>query len=133
MKKIIKFSILGGVIWLFAQYLDGIKVEDYTHAIIAALVLAIINTLIRPVLSIISLPITIVTFGFFSLVLTAFMVEIMDYFVGGIRVESFSWALLLGLIVSVANSAVDRLLNPKKVARVQNQEKVEYTSYEEVD
>ncbi len=133
MKKIIKFLALGGVVWFCAQYLEGIVVVDYVHAIIAALVLAVINTLIRPVLSLISLPITIITFGLFSLVLTAFMVEIMDYFVGGITVTTFWWALLLGLIVSVANSTIDNLLNPKKVVKVQHREKVEYTNYEEVD
>ena len=85
MNKIIKFLALGGVVWLCAQYLDGIIVVDYTHAIIAAVVLAIVNTLIRPILDIISLPFTLVTFGLFSLVLTAFMVEIMDYFVSELR------------------------------------------------
>ena len=133
MKKIIKFLALGGVVWFCAQYLEGIVVVDYVHAIIAALVLAVINTLIRPVLSLISLPITIITFGLFSLVLTASMVEIMDYFVGGITVTTFWWAVLLGLIVSVANSTIVNLLNPKKVVKVQHREKVEYTNYEEVD
>lgn len=130
LNKIIKFLALGGVVWLCAQYLDGITVVNYTDAIIAALVLAIVNSLIRPVLAIISLPITLITFGLFSLILTAFMVEIMDYFVSGITVHSFWWALLLGVIVSSANSSVDRLLNrPKKVAHTK---RVEYTDYEEV-
>ncbi|MDA9111035.1 phage holin family protein [Bacteroidia bacterium] len=130
MKKIIKFLALGGVVWLCAQYLDGIIVVDYTHAIIAAVVLAIVNTLIRPILDIISLPFTLVTFGLFSLVLTAFMVEIMDYFVSGITVTTFWRALLFGVIVSGANSFIDRLQNPKKkpVAK-----KETFTAYEEVD
>lgn len=130
LNKIIKFLALGGVVWLCAQYLDGISVVNYTDAIIAALVLAIVNSLIRPVLAIISLPITLITFGLFSLILTAFMVEIMDYFVSGITVASFWWALLLGVIVSLANSTIDRLLNkPKSVAETK---RVEYTDYEEV-
>ena len=112
-------------------------VVDYVHAIIAALVLAILNTLIRPVLTIISLPITIITFGLFSLALTAFIVEIMDYFVSGITVTSFWWALLFGLIVSLANSSIDKLLYPSKKSAINGinvvQEKVEYTNYEEVD
>lgn len=134
MNKIIKFLALGGVVWLCAQYLEGIIVVDYVHAIIAAVVLAIINTLIRPVLSIISLPITILSFGLFSLVLTALMVEIMDYFVGGITVTSSWWALLLGLIVSLANSSIDNWLNPRKRRRVSTRNtQPEFTSYEEVD
>mgnify|MGYP001574793526 CR=1 FL=1 len=137
MNRIIKFLLLGGVVWLCAQYLEGVMVVDYVHAIIAALVLAILNTLIRPVLTIISLPITIITFGLFSLALTAFIVEIMDYFVSGITVTSFWWALLFGLIVSLANSSIDKLLYPSKKSAINGinvvQEKVEYTNYEEVD
>lgn len=130
LNKIIKFLALGGVVWLCAQYLDGISVNQYTDAIIAALVLAIVNSLIRPILSIISLPITLLTFGLFSLVLTAFMVEIMDYFVSGIDVHSFWWALLLGVIVSSANSLIDRLLNKPKI--ISKTQRTEYTDYEEV-
>lgn len=130
LNKILKFLALGGVVWLCAQYLEGIEVVDYTRAILAALVLAIVNTLIRPVLAIISLPITLITFGLFSLILTAFMVEIMDYFVSGITVHSFWWALLLGVIVSSANSIVDRLLNKPK--RIVQSSKEEFTDYEEV-
>jgi putative membrane protein len=132
MNKIIKFLTLGGVVWLCAQYLEGISVVSFKYAIIAAVVLAIVNTLIRPILAIISLPITMITFGLFSLILTAFMVEIMDYFVSGITVHSFWWALLLGVIVSSANSFIDKILNKPK--RTQPQPKVgEYTNYEEVD
>ncbi len=122
MNRIIKFLALGGIVWLCSQYLDGITVVSFKYAIVAAVVLAIINSLIRPVLEIISFPITILTFGLFSLVLTAFMVEIMDYFVAGISVASFWWALILGVIVSFANSSIDRFMNREK-----------YTKYEEIN
>ena len=123
---------LGGIVWLCAQYLEGIAVVDYTHAIIAAVVLAIVNSLIRPVLAIISLPITLLTFGLFSLVITAFMVEIMDYFVAGINVYSFWWALLLGIIVSVSNSFIDKMLNKPTQKNTKQPRVGEYTDYEEV-
>ena len=122
LNKIIKFLALGGVVWLCSQYFDGISVVDFTHAVLAAFILAVVNTLLRPILEVISFPITLLTFGLFSLALTAFMVEIMDYFVAGINVASFWWALLLGLTVSFANSAVDRFLNREK-----------YTSYKEIN
>lgn len=122
MNRIIKFLALGGIVWLCSQYLEGITVVSFKYAIIAAVVLAIINSLIRPVLEIISFPITILTFGLFSLVLTAFMVEIMDYFVAGISVASFWWALILGVIVSFTNSSIDRFMNREK-----------YTKYEEIN
>ena len=122
LNKIIKFLALGGVVWLCSQYFDGIAVVDFTHAVLAAFILAVVNTLLRPILEVISFPITLLTFGLFSLALTAFMVEIMDYFVAGFNVASFWWALLLGLAVSFANSAVDRFLNREK-----------YTSYKEIN
>ena len=122
LNKIIKFLALGGVVWLCSRYFDGISVVDFTHAVLAAFILAVVNTLLRPILEVISFPITLLTFGLFSLALTAFMVEIMDYFVAGINVASFWWALLLGLAVSFANSAVDRFLNREK-----------YTSYKEIN
>lgn len=122
LNKIIKFLALGGVVWLCSRYFDGISVVDFTHAVLAAFILAVVNTLLRPILEVISFPITLLTFGLFSLALTAFMVEIMDYFVAGINVASFWWALLLGLTVSFANSAVDRFLNREK-----------YTSYKEIN
>ena len=110
--------------------MEGVAGVNYTHAILAAIVLAVVNTLIRPVLSVISLPITILSFGLFSLVITAFMVEIMDYFVRGIDVKSFWWALLFGIIVSVANSSIDRMLT--KPRRVKNGSHEEYADYEEI-
>ena len=131
LNKIIKFSALGGIVWLSAQYLEGIEVEDYTHAIIAALVLAMVNSLIRPILAILTFPITLVTFGLFSLALTAFMVEIMDYFVDGITVHSFWWALLLGVLVSSTNSFIDKVLTkPRKAVQPKREG---YTDYEEVN
>jgi len=73
------------------------------------------------------------TFGLFSLVLTAFMVEIMDYFVAGINVASFWWALVFGLIVSAANSMIDRLFRKPKVARTHKSTSGEYVEYQEVE
>ena len=105
-----------------SQYFEGIAVVDFTHAVIAAIILAVVKTLLRPILEVLSFPITLLTFGLFSLALTAFMVEIMDYFVAGINVASFWWALLLGLAVSFANSSIDRFLNREK-----------YTSYQEIN
>ncbi|MDB4106848.1 phage holin family protein [Bacteroidia bacterium] len=112
MNKIIKFLALGGIVWLCAEYMDGISIiGGYKYALIAAIVLAIVNTFIRPILAILSFPITIVTFGLFSFVLTAGSVMIMDYFVDSISIASFWWALALGVIISFAGSTLDKILN----------------------
>ena len=140
MNKIIKFLALGGVVWLSAQYLSGITIlGGFKWAVIAAVVLALVNTFIRPILAVLTFPVTIVTFGLFSLVITALMVMLMDKFVDHIEITSFWWALLLGLIVSSASSFIDRILNDDKRNTRQPfqpnppKDSGEFTSYEEVE
>jgi putative membrane protein len=136
MNTIIKFLAIGGVILLCGQYLDGVTIAGgYKYALIAALVLAIANTFIRPILAVLSFPVTIVTFGLFSLVITAFMVMIMDYFVDHVQIASFWWALLFGVIVSFAGSLLDKFLgrNKRPTPTPQATNSGQFTSYEEVD
>jgi putative membrane protein len=140
MNKIIKFIALGGVVWLSAQYLSGITIlGGFKWAVIAAIVLALVNTFVRPILAVLTFPVTIVTFGLFSLVITALMVMLMDKFVDHIEIASFWWALLLGLIVSSAGSLIDRMQKTDKpeprqpIQPTQPRDKGEFTSYEEVD
>lgn len=119
MNRIIKFLLLGGVVWLCAEYLTGISIAGgYQYALIAAIVLALVNTFIRPILAFLTFPITLVSFGLFSLVITALMVMLMDYFMANVEIASFWWALLLGLIVSVAGSSIDKYLNRDKYSKV---------------
>ena len=49
LNKIIKFLALGGVVWLCSRYFDGISVVDFTHAVLAAFILAVVNTLLQPI------------------------------------------------------------------------------------
>lgn len=137
MKRILKFLALGGVILLCGQYLDGVTISGgYKYALIAAIVLALVNSLVRPILAVLTFPVTLVTFGLFSFVITALMVMLMDYFIGHVEIASFWWALLFGLIVSFAGSLIDKILNNEKrrpVQQRQQQESGEFTNYEEVD
>jgi len=137
MKKILKFLALGGVILLSGQYLDGVTISGgYKSALIAAIVLALVNSLVRPILTVLTFPATVFTFGLFSFVITALMVMLMDYFIGHVEISSFWWALLFGLIVSFAGSLIDKALNNEKRRPIQQREQKEssdFTNYEEVD
>ena len=137
MKRIFKLLALGGVILLCGQYLDGVTISGgYKSALIAAIVLALVNSLVRPILTVLTFPATVFTFGLFSFVITALMVMLMDYFIGHVEISSFWWALLFGLIVSFAGSLIDKILNNKKRRPVQQRkqkESGEFTNYEEVD
>ena len=137
MKRIFKLLALGGVILLCGQYLDGVTISGgYKSALIAAIVLALVNSLVRPTLTVLTFPATVFTFGLFSFVITALMVMLMDYFIGHVEISSFWWALLFGLIVSFAGSLIDKALNNEKRRPIQQREQKEssdFTNYEEVD
>jgi len=115
MKRIFKLLALGGVILLCGQYLDGVTISGgYKSALIAAIVLALVNSLVRPILTVLTFPATVFTFGLFSFVITALMVMLMDYFIGHVEIASFWWALLFGLIVSFAGSLIEKARNNEK-------------------
>jgi putative membrane protein len=87
---------------IIASYiLPGIHINNYITALIVAAVLALLDSFVKPILIILTIPITIVTLGFFLLVINAVIVLIDAYFVKGFKVDNFWWALLFSLIVSV--------------------------------
>jgi putative membrane protein len=99
-------------LWLAATIVPGIAIQGVGTLILAALVMGVVNALVRPVAFILTLPITIVTLGIFLLVLNAAMFALVAWVLPGFTVSGF-WAALLGwLIVSIvswfASSFVDR-------------------------
>lgn len=79
-----------------------VHVDKFTTAIIVALVLALLNALLKPVLIILTIPVTILSFGLFLLVINAFIIQLAGYFVGGFKVAGFWWALLFSIILSLS-------------------------------
>ncbi|MDP1815410.1 MAG: hypothetical protein CFE22_04845 [Cytophagaceae bacterium BCCC1] len=103
---IVRLLVCGLILFLVPNYLKGIQVDGYVTAIIVALVMSILNTFVRPILSLISLPITFLTLGLFSLVISVCMVYLCDYLVDGFSVEGFLPPLILSFILSIANGIV---------------------------
>ncbi len=111
MRLIISLLVNGAIIFFSAQYLDGITVEDYPTAIIAAAVLGLANFFIKPILNILAFPITVITLGLFSLVISGAMILLVDFFVDGLIVSSFLHAIILAVVLAIANgilSAFDK-------------------------
>jgi len=108
MELIIRWVIVSLVILAAAFIFSGIVVESFFVAIVTAIVLGFINSVIRPILLILTFPITIVTLGLFTFVINAFLVMLVAYLVPGFEVSSFWWALLLSLILSILNPAIER-------------------------
>jgi putative membrane protein len=101
MKIILRLLIYTGAVLLTAWILPGVHVENFATAIMVAIALAIINTFIRPVLIFLTIPVTIVTLGFFLLVLNALIILLIGKIVPGFIVDGFWWALLFSVILSI--------------------------------
>lgn len=100
-KILLKWIVLSATVVLAAKVIPGIAVVSWSTALWVGLVLGLINTFIKPVLSILSIPINILTLGLFGFVLNAFLFWAAAYFVTGFTVASFMAALLGSILVSV--------------------------------
>jgi putative membrane protein len=91
--------------------MDGVTVENITSSIIVAVVLAILNAIVKPILVFFTFPITIFTLGLFLLVINAMIIMICDHFVNGFKVDSFLTALIFSIILSISQSIMFKLTN----------------------
>jgi putative membrane protein len=87
-----------------AYILPGVEIADFSTALIFAFVLAVLNGLLKPLLIILTIPITVFTFGLFLLVINSAMIMLTAYFVRGFTVDGFWWALLFSIILSIISS-----------------------------
>ncbi len=116
MIRLILSVLLNGLFVYFGAWLlPGVAVVDYKSALIAGIVLGLINWLVKPIVSLISLPITFLTLGLFQLIINAAMVLLASEFVAGFQVDSIWWALGFSLLLSILNSVFG--LTDKKQAR----------------
>lgn len=107
---IIKVLVTGLAVFVADYFLDGVHInDDVKTVIIVALVLALLNTFIKPVLVILTIPVTIITLGLFLLIINALMVIWADKLIGGFTVDGWWSALLFSLIVSLVSAILNML------------------------
>jgi len=87
-----------------AYILPGVKVDGFLTAIVVAVVLGAANMFIKPVLLLLTLPLSILTLGLFTFVINAALVLLVSSIVPGFKVEGFLWALIFSLILSIVSS-----------------------------
>lgn len=104
MNFLLRIIITAVVAYALSSVLPGIHIATFWTAIILSLVLAVLNFLLKPILIILTLPITILTLGFFLFVINALIVLLASDFVRGFTVDSFWWALLFSLLLSLLTS-----------------------------
>ena len=92
-----------------AYLLPGVHVDGFLGALITALILGVLNALVRPVLIFLTLPATLITAGLFLFVINAVILLIADSISSSLAIDNFWWALLLGLLVTIINSILNGL------------------------
>jgi len=100
---LIRWMVLTLSIIIASYFLDGIHVRDFFSAFLAAAVLGVLNVLLRPVLIILTLPITIFSLGLFMFVINAFLLAMVSGVIPGFEVHGFWTAVFGALIISIIN------------------------------
>jgi putative membrane protein len=114
MKIFLKLLLTALAVILLANILPGISVAGYVSAIIVAVVIALLNMIVRPLLIFFTLPATLVTFGLFIFVINAIIILLADKLVAGFAVSGFWAALFFSVLLSIFRSFLFSLLNNDK-------------------
>lgn len=107
MNFLMRLLITAIVAFGLSYLLPGITIDSFVTALILAIVLAILNTLVKPLLVLFTLPITIITLGLFLLVINALIILLADKLVDGFHTEGFWTALLFSIVLSVTTSLIN--------------------------
>ncbi len=106
---IIRLLLTALAIILTSYLLPGVHIENFLSAVILSLLLALLNITIKPLLVIITIPVTFLTLGLFLLVINALMILLADAIMPGFIVEGFWWALAFSLVLWIINSLLRNL------------------------
>lgn len=97
-------------VYVTAAILPGVALRDFGTAVVAAVILAVANAVIRPILVVLTLPLTILTLGLFLLVINALMILVVDALLDGFSTRNFWWALLFGIVLALINTVLFSLV-----------------------
>ena len=106
-KILVRWLLLAGALLLVAHLYPGVIVKSFTSALIAAFVLGLLNTLLRPVLVLLTLPVTVLTLDLFLFVINAVMFWVAASVLDGLAVAGFGAALIGSLIYSLCGMVID--------------------------
>lgn len=103
MNFLINLLISSVAVFASAKIIPGVVIDSFMTSVIVAVILGIVNAIIKPLLIIFTLPINIMTLGLFTFVINAMMVLLVDYLVSGFGVEGFFTALVFSMVLSIVS------------------------------
>lgn len=108
---VIHLVVTALLLLLVSEFVNGIHFDGFGSALLAALVLGLVNFLVRPILILVTLPITILTLGLFLIVINAAMLELTSGLVRGFRLDSFVSAIIAGILLGLFNLVVSSVMH----------------------
>lgn len=114
MKLILKLLINAALVVLLAKLLSGVAVDSYGTAVIVAIVIALLNLSVKPLLIILTLPVTILTLGLFLLIINGIVIWMAHKLVDGFDISSFWMGVLFSVLLTVLQSIVHSILKEDK-------------------
>ena len=110
MRFLINILITAVVVYILSKLLvPHVAINSFTTAIIFAFVLAILNFIVKPLLILLTLPITIITLGLFLLIINVIILWLAEKFVPGIKVHGFLWMFIFALLLSILSTILHRV------------------------
>ena len=110
MNLLLRILITAILVMGIAHFMPGVHVVGFVTALIVAVVLGLLNIFIKPIMVILTLPVTILTLGLFLLVINALIILLCTYIVGGFGVDSFWTALFFSIVLSILQSIMYKLI-----------------------
>ena len=110
MDLLIRLTVNTLAVWASAYILRGVHVQSVGTALVVAIVLGLVNALLRPILIFLTFPITLITMGLFVFVINALMILLVDKLVPGFQVDGFWWALIYSLVLALVNAFLINLV-----------------------
>jgi putative membrane protein len=120
-----RWLVITVAILFSSKFISGIRVDSLLTALIAAGILGLINAFIRPVLIILTLPLSIITLGVFSFFINAFLLEFVAYIIPGFEVEGFLAAFLGALIISIVSWLANLFIVNNNTGRPKRQDVID--------
>ncbi len=109
----ILFSLIinGLAVFVTSRIIPGVVLDDFITAVVVSVILAVVNTFIKPILILLTLPVNILTLGLFTLVINAVVVLIVDSLVPGFEVNGFWAALFFSIVLSLVSAVLHTFTN----------------------
>ncbi len=118
MKQIVKLVITAIAALLTSKLLPGVIINDWVDAVLLAAILALFNTFLKPIIVVLTIPVTIVSLGLFLLVINAGLVMLADYILPGFAVSGFWTALFFSIILTIITWLLEAIFLDKKKVHV---------------